>query len=117
VFWERLTVNEQNRYWEISQRMKKYIAACLAYPNAVKTHNEWFHATSIEKRDDILRREERKINHFIRNPLNHVVLNDRDYAKKIALFVGNLQIEMHINQCTDAELIEADRLASKGWGQ
>ena len=115
MFWERLKHNEQNRYWELSQRMKKYVAATLQYPDAVKRYMEWFNA-SFEEKEKILRREERKINHFYHNPEKHVVFVEHEHYQKIFDRMVDLSFDIIENKCTDPEIIEASLLASKGWG-
>lgn len=116
MFWERLTINEQNRYWEISQRMKKYIEAILKLPISQKNMDEWTNA-SFEKREEICRREERKTNHFIRNPDNWVHYDQDTIRMDVEFELDWCQFNMINSVCTDDEIIEADRLASKGWNQ
>jgi hypothetical protein len=115
VFWERLTHNEQDRYWSLSQRLKRYVTACLQFPGVEKAMIEWLKAAH-EEREAICRREERKSNHFTHNVANHVHYDQETIRMHLELELNFCRDHMVNSVCTDAELIEIELLACKGWG-
>src|ERR1700749_531722 len=98
MFWDRLSVEEQERYRYISQRLAKYVKASMAYPKALKDY-ETFLEASDEKRAEMVAKTERRINHWIQQEKNHVKITPVEYFNGLKDEVLTYEVEMKENFC------------------